>query len=513
MLNIAMQNEFTGAVKQSYLSHLLEKMQARSLQYIKAQEYYDGIQQTQLTDRVKAFLDLNSDVDIEFNVNYCPMVVDAMAHRLKVTGFAIADNDDTSAIINQWWRKNRMDGKQNIVHHNSIKNGDSYVLVEWDENASIPRFHHEPAYTGEGVMVYYSEERRDEIEFASKSWRIERGVNAGKMRRLNLYFADRIEKYISHDDNAQGDYFPFDDINDTTQVFIPGYLGPTAVSWWTDTGFENGTPLGVPVFHFKHNDTGDSFGTSKLWNVIPVQDALNKSMIDLLATMDAEAFGILVGHGGGWGNVKVAPGTVLNSNKPKSESEMYRLPGTSPTGLLAVYEAFVNEIARISSTPLSYIQAGGQVAAEGTLKQQETALVTQVQKAQTDYGNVWEDVLAMGIRLHNAFGESGTEIDSDVIIDTIWQDAESRNDKELAETLQIKVTTLGVSEEQAQIEMDYTPEQRKSFRKANSTRIGRDTINNVLSQSRASPNGANGAIIDDDSASENLTQTENEAVV
>lgn len=491
---------FTQAVQQSYLDSLRNRERANMEQYIKAREYYDGIHNTQLTDRMREFLGWHRDSD--FTVNYCPMVVNAKADRLKVTGFEIEDNPETQDTCWKWWRKNRLDRKQNIVHHTTVNDADTFVLIEWDDEADIPRFHHEPAFAGDGMMVYYSEERRDEIEFASKSWRIEHGANAGKMRRLNLYFSDRIEKYVSHDDENAGRYMPYDDPDDPTQVIMPGYLGQTAVNWWTDNGKESGKPLGVPVVHFKNNDTGDGFGTSQLANVMPIQDALNKAMIDLLSTMDTEAFGLLVGTGtDAWADVKVGPGAVASVNKDKNLADLKRLQGTDPTGLLNVYNALVMEIARVSGTPLSYIQSSGQVAAEGTMKQQEIALVTQVEKAQTDFGNCWEDCMMIAIRLHNAFSDS-PEIDTDIIIDTVWEQAESRNDKEQAETLAIKVSALGVSEEQAQVEMGYDAIQIASFERAKrrSQALAIRTQANTFS---------NAPPTDEDNA-QTLTQTETE---
>ena len=500
MLNIIQPHagEFASAVQQSYRDALRLRERAKMDEYIRAREYYDGIHPTQLTDRMAAFLKWEST---DFSVNYCPMVVDSLTNRLKVTGYDAEGNDEISTLLWRWWRKNELDRKQNIVHHGAVNDGDSFVLVEWDKDANIPRFHHEAAYAGDGVMVYYSEERRDEIEFASKSWRIEHGTDAGKMRRLNLYFANRIEKYVSHDSVAVGAYMPYEDVNDDTQVIVPGYLGTAAVNWWTDDGTETGNPLGVPIIHFKYNDTGEQFGNSRLSSVFPVQDALNKSMIDLLATMDVEAFGLLVGTGStAWGGVKLGPGAIAAVSN--TDADLKRLEGTSPTGLLSVYNAMVMEIARVSGTPLSYIQASGQVAAEGTIKQQEVALVTQIEKTQTDFGNSWEHCMMIAMRLNNAFNtDENSEIDTDVIIDTIWTDAESRNDREQTETLAIQVEKLGVSKEQAQIELNYDTQQRSSFIRSTL----RESAIAVRSQSLANQ-------VTPDSDSENLTQTENEAV-
>lgn len=493
MLNRTLQvyQQNAQIVQQGYIKDRMEQARARMEGYIKAREYDGGVHQTQLTDRSRQYLNVTRDTD--FNVNYCSMVNNAKADRLKVIGF---DSDDIQKeILQQWWRKNRMDRKQGIVHRASIRDGDAFVLVEWDADANIPRFHFEPAYAGDGTMVYYSDERRDEIEFASKYWRISRGAGAGQTRRCNLYFPDRVEKYISKDYAEMGNWKPFEDEN---TVLMAGHLGMAGVVWWTDNGAENGLPLGVPVVHFKHNDTGDRYGTSHLASVMPIQDALNKTMIDLLAASDANGFPLFVGYGTtDWAGTKVGPGAIAAVAQSPDKAKLERLPADNPQGLLSVYNALVMEIARVSGTPLSYFQTSGQVAAEGTMKQQEIALVSQVQKAQTDFGNAWEDCFILARRLHNAFS-SDPELDTDVLIDTVWEQAESRNDKEQAETLALKVEKLGVSEEQAQVEMGYDATQRAAFARAKLRRQAQATRRMLTLPATTT---------DED---ENLTQTENE---
>jgi hypothetical protein len=482
-------------VQQSYIESLLERESARQQEYIQAREYYDGMHKPQLTDRMRQFLQAKHDTN--FNVNYCPMVVNAKADRLKVTGLEIDEKAKQKDTLWNWWRKNRMDRIQGIVHRSAIRDGDAFVLVEWDSVAQLPRFYYESAYAGDGVMVYYSEERRDDIEFASKTWQIKYGANTGKMVRKNLYFPDRIEKYMTHSDIAYGHWQPHQD--DTT-VVMPGRLGMAGVNWWTDTGAEFGKPLGIPIIHFKHNDNGDSYGTSHLADVMPIQDAVNKAMIDLIAAMDVAAFRLLVGTGtDAWTSVQVGPGAIAAVNKPSSEADLKAIDGENPVGMLAAYQALVMEIARISGTPLSYFQTSGHVAAEGTMKQQEIALVTQVEKAQTDFGNAWEDCFNMARRLHNAFSTEPA-MDDEEIIDMVWEQAESRNDKEQADTLAIKVGVLGVSEEQAQLEMGYDADDIINFRKA-ALKKQAEAIRNQVKMGMANPQAGQ----------QNMTQTENEA--
>lgn len=444
----------------AYVDYCVQQMREREDKYRIYREYYDGDHDVQFIDRLKAFIGAKAGINLDFSVNYCPMVVQAKASRLNIKGFKT--EDDSSKTFETWWQKNRMDALQGIVHLAAIRDADTFVLVEWDKVAKMPRYTHEKAYCGHGVMVHYSDERANEIKFASKQWIINYGEHTGKQRRLNLYLPNRIERYMDNDEAAGlGQWLPYLDESDPTVFLGDGVYGKAGISWWTRDGTEFGEPLGIPIIHFKDNDSGDCYGNGLLGRVIPLQDALNKTEIDLLAAMDVEGFGLMVGYGANWEGVRVGPGALVHTQKPKTEAQMERLAGSNPVGMLAVKSDIVMDIARVTGTPLSYLQSTGQIASADTLKQQETALVAGIKKAQVDFGNAWEDCLNMGRKLFNVFG-NGT-LSEEIIIETIWDSAESRNDKEETETLAIQVEKIGVSQDKAQEKLGYDAEDREAF--------------------------------------------------
>ena len=72
-------------VQSSFLEWLKEDDSTRQSNYRTYREYYDGIHDTQLSKRQRRFLQIKTGK--EFNVNYCPVVVNSLAERLHVTGF------------------------------------------------------------------------------------------------------------------------------------------------------------------------------------------------------------------------------------------------------------------------------------------------------------------------------------------------------------------------------------------------------------------------------------------
>ena len=395
-------------------------------------EYYNGDHNTQLTDRQRAYLQIK--IGAEFNDNYCPVVVDVLAERLEVTGFNAAEQDED---LWQWWDDNRMDHNQGVVHTAAIRDGDAYVLVQWDNDNARPDFAYEPAFDGgEGVEVVYDPDCRGRPLFAVKQWR-----DGQKRRRLNLYMPDRVEKYIRNDDEA-GNWLPYQPEGDESWP-IPWVSG-------------DNEPLGIPLIHFRHQDKGYNYGKSELRDVVPLQNALNKAIIDLVAAADTTAFRIYWMLGDDPSDLEVTPGSWIFSSKPPSGDDGVAVgffPGEDLSRLIEFKDAFVTEIARISRTPGHHFQIGGNRPAEGTLKQEEAGLVAKAGKAMKSFGNSWEDVIVMARKLWATFGGEPV-LNLDEPVNVQWASAEVRTDPTVDEKLK-----AGVPREIIWREMGYSPDE------------------------------------------------------
>lgn len=384
------------------------KSAGRHKLYNMYREYYEGAHRTQLTQRQREYLQVGHD--IEFNDNYIPVVVDALSERLAVTGFKCDGQGET---LWQWWEQNRGDALQAVVHSRVVLDGDDYVLVEWDEETGSPRWTFEHAFDGsEGAEVVYSDDGYNKPLFAWKRWK------SGDRQRINIYFDNRVEKF---EQSGSGDW---------ATIEAPVY--------WTDTGTEFGSPLGLPMIHFRNRDQGYSYGRSEVADVIPLQNGLNKAIIDLIAAADTSAFRVFFVIGDDPAGLKVYPGAIVYTKKSRSDADIGAIDGEDLSPMIAFKDAFVAEIARVSRTPLSYFQMSGQVAAEGTMKQQESGLVSRAKDRQVTFGNAWEDVLYLSRRLYNVFGTDGKQLDETANISTVWKDPETRNDAAFIEMLRTK---------------------------------------------------------------------------
>jgi hypothetical protein len=444
------------STKAAFLEWLNMEERERQEKYESFREYYDGKHAVMLTDRQKKFLELETHQN--FQANLCPMVVDELERRMIVRTFDADGNRKLGGhkgMLWKWWRRDGMDADQSDTHLSAIRDGDSYVIVTWNHDENRPEFHHNLAYDGdEGVKCHYSDET-GKVAYATKRWLVTDPLDpaAGTVKRMNIYWPDRVERYI-----ADG----------THNGFWYGYTrdGEDAVLPWVDA---LGKPLGVPVFHLKHKPAGYRWGKSILEDVIPLQNGLNKSIVDVIAAADTTGFRMYWATGTDMTDenddpIMIHPGTFLTSSAPEASFGWF--PGEDMRPLIEVVDMFKVTIAQVSETPIHLFQVSGQNASEGAQKQQEVAMINKAEKWGRAVGNFWENCMQMAIKLSNV--NDGTSYPTDLILQTVWEDAEVRDKtqrrKEQAETAKIW-TDAGASIEEAAKAAGMTEEEAKDLAK------------------------------------------------
>jgi len=368
-----------------------------------------------------------------------------------VTGFDTGEESDQNETLWDWWKQNRMDHQQGIVHLSAVRDGDAYLMVSWDDEEGRPKFTFEPAYDGtEGVKCHYSRDRRGNVLFASKRWENDQG-----QKRLNLYYPDRIEKYAKSDGGETGG-----------SGWVEYQDDGEAVLTWNGA---DGEPLGIPVIHFRNKDQGYNYGISELCDIVPLQNALNKAIIDLVAAADTTAFRIFWMVGDDPTGIEVQPGSWIYTKKPPSDVSVGYFAGEDLSRLIEFKDQFVMEIARVSRTPISYFQVSGHRPAEGTLKQEEMGLVAKAENRQIGMGNAWEDAFRIARRLWNVYGATESQdgpgmLDEEQDIETVWKEAQTRNELAQMEELKVKREALRIPLETLWLEAGYSPEKVAEMR-------------------------------------------------
>lgn len=436
-----------------YAEWQAEEELMRQRNVVLARDYFEGDHDVPLTERQKEFLGFNAD-DERFAINYCRTVIAAVVDRLLVQAF-----DSTSEELAGWaweaWQANRMDALQREVHEMAVRDGEAFVMVDWDGDEMAVRFVPHPRYTspeeggtGFGMKAFYANgEGRGRMTHASKRWtETEMGENGKRVtrQRLTEYWPNEVRRYRME---SVGREVKWQEIKR-----IP----------WVDA---NGQPLGIPVVHFRNPG-----GRSDLWDAIPIQDAINKAALDLLATADANGYRILFTRGfypttdglapesDGGNYLEIYPGCILGH--PDPQAALDSLPGADLGPMIELMDSLILKLAQVTDTPTSRFQLTRQVAAEGTLKQQEEPLLAKVRTRQTIFGNGWENAMYAGRRLAVHFGPAAV---AEGRVEAQWAEAGTRDEKAHLEMLKLKAE-LGVPAEQLWAEMGYDQEQIAEMR-------------------------------------------------
>lgn len=430
----------TDPVTMSYLDAIITNT-LQELENIQvARDYYRGKQPVTLTARQKEYLSQHEN--IPFRMNVCHTVVNALANELALLGMS-SDNDTANEWASKVFDACKLDALQDDVHEAALSDGETFAIVDWHNEA--PRIVHNQRYIpagagGDGLgcwMVYENNDPNQDRLYAIKQWVDVVYTPAAKLiPRRTIYYPDRIERYF----DPGGGWAQY--VDDDGVWPIP----------WTASG----KPLGIPVFHFTNKTSAPEH-----WDAIPMQDAVNKTLADIMAANDLTAFKsffLFGSHATTDGRdlkkdltnaMKIGPGQVNSTENP--DAKLQEISGADNTPLVEFMKELVLSIAQITDTPASRFITTAQIASADTLQAQKMALTAKASDRRGRFGDTWSAVFDMCRKVDNAY--SGKNIPEDAELSPVWKTDMSMD--ELAE----KVNTLKITKEQAWREAGYSAKQ------------------------------------------------------
>jgi hypothetical protein len=295
-------------------------------------------------------------------------------------------------------------------------------------------------------MTYTQNDPNQKPLYATKLWSemipdVD-GRNSLRQRRT-VYFPDRIEKYVMGND---GKWLPYSDVEDEDVWPIP----------WVDVMEK---PLGIPVIHFKNKGL-----RCEAWDAIPLQDAINKELVDLLMAGDATAFRIFVALGfipttdgqqpkedrSNW--QRIEPGEVVATTKEAPGASFDAIDGADLEPLQNLVHQLVMWLAMVTETPITRYTTTKLIASDETLKEQENPLLSRVAVRQVLFGSAWTNCMKMARKLENLWGVD--KLDETVELKPQWREAQVRGETEKLTNLGLK-KNLGIPQSQLWKEAGY----------------------------------------------------------
>lgn len=423
---------------ESRLEYAQRQRQAQRELVQRYRRYEAGTQTARLNaDQLALFPD---GKDPEHAVNVCPIICSTISDRVQLQSVSILEDDLLTEVIQSWWQMSLMDSIVTNLHYVASRDGDVYLQVWFDPDDNAPRFsiqYQDDGYDGTDIIY---DEGTNEPLYATRRWTITNpDDNAEEWARLNVYYDNRVEKYISKGMSSgyvDAGWMPFTDEAEDNPA---ADRDQPHIEWWTSDGTPTGEPLGLSIIHFPANAV-DNYGRSDLADVVPaLQDQLNDASVDLrIATKFAGSklrylFGVqadasaIVTHPGG---------LMVSSDKDVTAGEFTE---SNLVQLIDAKDSIYRDISTVTGIPLANINPTAQVAAEGTLQQQEAPLIAKVQKRTRHWANAYEQVIRLALKLDATYGNTTLPLDAidELSISVQFAPAQVRNEFQDAQRAQL----------------------------------------------------------------------------
>lgn len=379
----------------------------------------------------------------EFADNWCSLVVDAVEERINVEGFRLGTSSEGDKRAWRIWQANQLDAESQLAHTEALINGRSYALVWNGDDPRSPMITIE--HPTEMTLATSSGNRRVRLA-AMKRWLDDTGYIFA-----TLYLPDTVYKFRSRNP-IKG--------NRISSV-TPTKWEPRGVPD-SEGGDELLNPLGVvPVVPFYNRPRLLGTGASELAGVIPIQNGVNKLVLDMIvasefgAAPQRWATGLEVPKDPVTGQPVELFKTMLDRMWSTKNKDV-RFGEFNPTDLsnfVRGVELLVQHIASQTRTPPHYFYLSGQFPSGEALKSAEAGLVAKTRRKMRHFGESWEEVMRL------AFLVVGDTKRANITnSQTIWGDPESRQEGVHTDAV-IKLKALNVPDELLWERVGLTPQE------------------------------------------------------
>ena len=409
----------------SDINKAFEAIIAKSEEYHRADAYYDGTNKEVFANQrwFRMFRYEGSD----FRFNFSKTVVDSVLNRLEIAQIQTT-SEEANTYIDQILDQTDLKIDMNEIHRKALVYGDCYAIVWPDSNGTLAIDYNSPLNT----ILIYDEENPRIKSYAAKMWQITQ--NDTKIIKLNMYYADRIEKY-----EAMGD------LEYITNA--PNFLlVETVPNPWNE----------IPVFHFR---TYKPFGRPEHADAYGPQDAINKLISTHMYSVDYQGAPqrYALSNGGSSnefedfseddtareniGSLQNGPGQLWYL---QGVAQVGQFPAADPETFTKPVSEFVNAMAAITNTPSHYFIKGSYIPSGAALRVSEAPLFKKVLNRQLAFGSTWRDLFKFMFRIEGIVAD----------VEIKWVLPESIDSLEQWE-IAMRKKSVGMPLEQILLELGY----------------------------------------------------------
>lgn len=255
------------------LDRALSELEAAQKGYQEAEDQYEGKPKEFFgSAKLKKALERTGT---HWNLPYAGIIVDAVRDRMELRAVSSAE-PSVAEWLDESWTANVMDQESDDVTQWGLVYGECYALV-WPEDEEDERdvgvYYNSPRI----MRLFYDEETGRRKDFAAKVWK----RHDGRVR-VNLYYQDRLEKFLSKKPKPGGskDFERYVDLVREAEDDEGNLIAEEVWPIPHDLGE-------VPVFHFR---TRRPNGKPEHHRAYSPQAMVNKLVIGLMASNDFQGF-------------------------------------------------------------------------------------------------------------------------------------------------------------------------------------------------------------------------------
>lgn len=438
--------EYVVGTPQWWVGRLYKELSERRPALERPTNYYDGDHNLKFASQ--KFLEAFGGQFEAFADNWCGVVVDAVEERLQVDGFRV-DAESPDADRDAWdiWQRNGLDLQSQMAHLEALITGVAYAVV-WQgpetDKAEIT------VESGSNTIIACHPKFRDRKAAGLRVWRDDERYDHAELFLPKEVFLLRTK-------------------NKAPEIFgeIQSVDWEPEVNDYTDGDGRMVNPLNeVPVVEFRNSprltrSRKINHGVhSEIRAIMPMQDAVNKLMADMLTSSEFAAYPQrwLTGYEPGTNTDGSQRDPEFKSGAGKVwwleafEARFGQFPSADLGNFVTAIDMVIQHIASISRTPPHYLNASADRLSGESIKAAETGLVAKCRRRTTWFGEAWEEVIRLAGNYENVATLKGA-----LNMETIWHDVETRSEAEMADAA-TKRSALGVPWRQTMEDLGYTQE-------------------------------------------------------
>ncbi len=427
----------------------------------KAESYYDGAHN--LAFAGEKFLEAFGGLFHAFADNWCGVVVNAPEERMEVQGFRVNKSTTADEGAKRLWEANELDLQSGMGHLDGLISGAFYVTCWQGDDEKTPEI---TVDSSTMTVVECHPKIRKRRTSALRAY-----VDDDGYEHAELFFPEAVYLFRSQAKRSPGSTVD----PGRSRWVIEDQLD---VAKDLDSSGKMANPLGVvPVVEFLNmprltiSRRAGWAAHSELSSVMPLQDAVNKLVADMLVASEFAAFPQrhLTGYepddkigadGKPTGetlppNFKSGPGKLWWLEEEGAKFGQFDAADLSSS--VSSIELIVQHIASISATPPHYLRASADRLSGESIKSAESGLVAKVRRKTRGWGAGWEEVMRLAGKIAELPELAGAQS-----METIWRDPETRTESEHVDAVS-KKKDLDVPPPQLWEELGYTPEQIARF--------------------------------------------------